>query len=173
MSGSHTILLIEDSEDDALLMKMALKGVAPTSQVHVAPDALDGMNYLSGVAAYADREKYPFPYLVICDLVLPGVSGLTFIEWVRRHEEWKHLLVLALTGAMHAADYGEVYNAGADTFLHKSPDNAETMEMLSGLFQFWIRHNIVPPDYAPHKRGKKKRNGDVLTDHSNSTQSPG
>jgi hypothetical protein len=58
---------------------------------------------------------------------------------------------------LHAADYASVYQAGADTFMHKSPDKAETMETLSGIFHFWIRQKVIPPDYAPGRKGKKRK----------------
>ena len=97
MAESRTILLVEDSEDDALLMRMALEQVTPTSQIQVVPDALCAMYYLNGEGHYADRATYPMPYLIICDLVLPGISGLKLIEWVRHNPDFEHLLVIALT----------------------------------------------------------------------------
>lgn len=160
MEPGSTILLVEDNENDALLMQLALAEILPTSSVQVVPDALSAMYYLKGIGAYADLTAHPLPYLIICDLVLPGISGLKLIEWIRRDKGFKHLLVIALTGALHAADYAGVYEAGADTFMHKSPQKAETMETLSGIFQFWIRQQIIPADFAPRKSGKKNRDQD-------------
>lgn len=164
MEQSRTILLVEDNENDALLLQMALAEILPSSHLEIVPDALSAMYYLNGVGSYADRKIHPLPYLVICDLVLPGISGLKLIEWIRRDKKLKHLLLIALTGALHAADYASVYQAGADTFMHKSPDKSETMDTLSGIFQFWIRQKIIPSDYTPERKGKKRKTGSNTAD---------
>jgi CheY-like chemotaxis protein len=157
MVESNTVLLIEDNENDAMLMRMALAEVAPTSQIITLPEALSAITYLSGGGIYADRIAHPLPYLVICDLVLPGISGLKLIHWIRNNESLKHLLIIALTGALHAADYAAVYAAGADTFIHKSPNKEETMATLSGIYQVWIRQKIIPQAYSPADFDKKGR----------------
>jgi CheY-like chemotaxis protein len=157
MVESNTVLLIEDNENDALLMRMALAEVAPTSQIVTVPEALSAITYLGGGGIYADRATHPLPYLVICDLMLPGIPGLKLISWIRNNDSLKHLLIIALTGALHAADYAAVYAAGADTFMHKSPNKEETMATLSGIYQVWIRQKVIPPGYSPMDFGKEGR----------------
>jgi DNA-binding response OmpR family regulator len=41
------------------------------------------------------------PDLVVLDLMMPEMSGLTFLRMLRAHHHWKELPVLVLTGLDH------------------------------------------------------------------------
>lgn len=63
-----------------------------------------------------DREG-PFD-LIICDFMLPGVSGLDLIERVRSSESARAIPILMISG--HASTVMErAKSAGADCFLNK------------------------------------------------------
>ena len=53
---------------------------------------------VSGEEALEALETSSLPDAVICDLYLPGISGLDVIERIRAREEWRALRVVVLTG---------------------------------------------------------------------------
>lgn len=53
------ILLCEDNEDDLFLFRRALGAARITNVIHHAADGEAAVDYLSGSAAFAEREKIP------------------------------------------------------------------------------------------------------------------
>ena len=67
--------MIEDDENDLLFLKHALNKKGLGNPVHACPDGVDAMAYLEGKGDYGDREKYPFPRVLITDIKLPKGDG--------------------------------------------------------------------------------------------------
>ena len=57
----YTILLVEDDENDAMLLRMAFERNGIVNPVQWVKDGLEAVAYLNGEGIYADRAKYPFP----------------------------------------------------------------------------------------------------------------
>lgn len=104
------VLLVEDEPLVAHTVRRMLERAG--HQVDWAP---------SGQAAL---EKLPGPYeLVVCDLVMPGVSGL---EVIRRVRALGNTPVLALSASVSARSREEALEAGAQAFLGK-PFEGQTL----------------------------------------------
>jgi CheY-like chemotaxis protein len=77
------VLLADDLEDDRILLKLAL---AHTSFIHIVGETSDGIEtiaYLQGEGKYADREKHPYPDLLLLDLKMPKRDGFEVLKWIR------------------------------------------------------------------------------------------
>ena len=85
--SAETILLVEDNPDDVLLIKRAFNKAGFKHSLQVATHGEEAVEYLAGVDAFADREKHPFPALVLLDLQLPRRSGHEILAWLRAQEE--------------------------------------------------------------------------------------
>ena len=72
------ILLVEDNEGDVALVKQSLRECEFAVNLRIARDGEEALHIL-GDAAYA-------PHLVILDLNLPKVPGLTVLELAHRRE---------------------------------------------------------------------------------------
>ena len=90
------ILLIEDSENDALLLRHAFKKAGLVNSLQVVRDGVDAMSYLLGLGEFADREKNPSPNILLIDLNLPRLNGLELLAWLRKQPEFQHLNRAAL-----------------------------------------------------------------------------
>ncbi|MHB8139895.1 MAG: response regulator [Vulcanimicrobiaceae bacterium] len=64
-----------------------------------------------------DRDA-PFD-IIICDFMLPGISGLDLIERLRAAEKTRGVPVLMISGHTNYAMDGRAKNAGANLFLNK------------------------------------------------------
>ena len=88
------------------------------NEVQVVKTVADAICYLKGDGAYADREAFPFPILVLLDLHLTDGSGFEVLDWIRRHGKAAAPAVVVLT----ASDVNAIqqsYSLGADSFLVK------------------------------------------------------
>jgi CheY-like chemotaxis protein len=120
MRGTTTILLVEDDPKDAQLADFALQKILPGVMLSFVSDGIQAVRYLSGELPYADREKYPFPDVVLLDLQLPLMDGFDVLRWIRRQPDLKLLPVIAMTGSIRKEDSSLACKSGANLCVLKS-----------------------------------------------------
>src|SRR3569832_1446866 len=101
MSNAATILLAEDNDNDALLMRHAFRRAGVSNPVLRVCDGEEAVDYLSGNGVYAVRQQYPLPVLLLLDLKMPRLNGFEVLSWVRSQERFQHLPVTILTSSDH------------------------------------------------------------------------
>src|SRR5687767_15455482 len=104
MDTPHTVLLIEDSLDDALLMQRALAKSGLRDSVHVARDGKEAIEYLTGAGSFSDRRAHPLPQLILLDLQLPEMHGLKVLEWIRCQPQFRSTVIVVLSSSREAGD---------------------------------------------------------------------
>src|SRR6266481_2179401 len=104
MLDNEFILLVEDDPNDVLLIQRAFQKAGLRAALKVVRDGAQAIDYLSGNGVYAEREKYPLPYLILLDLKMPGTDGFEVLQWVRAEPEIKRLLVVVLTSSVLQED---------------------------------------------------------------------
>jgi len=119
--SAPALLLVEDSPDDAFIMRRALKKTGLELPLHVVSDGKAALDYLDGVAEYADRERYPLPLLVFLDLKLPYLNGFEVLEWIRHHPVVRELNVVILTSSDEERDSKRAQELGVSGYLVKPP----------------------------------------------------
>jgi CheY-like chemotaxis protein len=109
------ILLVEDNSDDADLLEIALrKALGEALNIRHFPDARLAVGWLSHLPV-AD----PLPCLVLCDLHLPGMDGLSLLTWIKSHPRFGSLPVYMLTGSENPLDSDRALLERADGYLLK------------------------------------------------------
>jgi len=144
MNGSDTILHVEDSPEDVIILQYAFKQADIHNPVQVVTDGQQAIDYLSGHGQYADRLRFPLPSLILLDLKLPIKMGMQVLEWIRSQLRLKSLIVIILTSSIHEGDIKRAYDIGANAFLVKHPDTRMTIDMCKAIKQFWLLHNQPP-----------------------------
>jgi CheY-like chemotaxis protein len=132
----NVVLLVEDSAKDVALVLAAFEEWGMANPVRVAMDAQQAIDYLSGQGEYSDRTAHPRPRLVLLDLLLPKVSGLALLSWIRSHPDIGNLPVVVLTGSKNREDFEEAYRLGANACTAKTHDLAELRDLLQHLNYF-------------------------------------
>src|SRR5215813_12915246 len=95
--GTASILLVDDSEDDIILIKRAFEKWKSPVALFVANSGQEALRYLQGEQHYSNRARYPLPELVLLDLKMPGMDGFEVLNWIRAEPGLMHLRVLALS----------------------------------------------------------------------------
>src|SRR5262245_39506711 len=88
------ILLAEDDDNDVVLLERAFQKANRHDSLRIVRDGDQAINYLSGRGEYADRERFPIPFVILLDLKMPGTNGFEVLEWVRSDPELKRLLIV-------------------------------------------------------------------------------
>lgn len=133
----HTILVVEDNPDHALLVRIAVQRSVPDVEVRVVGDGVEAISYLEGVGAYGDREACPYPDLVMLDLVMPRLDGFGVLEWVRRRK-LAGPPVVVLTSSLNPQDEARARRLGAVDFQSKVADVALMGEQVRALVKRWV-----------------------------------
>lgn len=107
MAQKKRILLIEDEEDIAALIK--LQAEISGYKLHVEVDGINGYRTV-------EREK---PDLVILDLMLPGENGLDVCRKMKSHPELKRIPVIILSAKGEEIDVVLGLELGADDYVPK------------------------------------------------------
>lgn len=139
------ILQVEDDANDVFLLQHAMTAAGVENPIQVATDGQQAIDYLSGLGAFADREKFPLPCLVLLDLKLPYVMGLDVLKWIRL-QPGPILIVIMLTASAEDGDIASAYRLGANAFLTKPSKASSLVEMARAIKDFWLMQNTLPPE---------------------------
>jgi CheY-like chemotaxis protein len=111
-----TILYVEDEESDIFLMGIALKRGRVDVALHTVRDGESALRYLSGAGDFSDRERHPFPDLVLLDLNIPRVHGLKVLKWIREQPGMTALPVVIYTSSEQPKDVAAAQELQANDY---------------------------------------------------------
>jgi CheY-like chemotaxis protein len=141
-----SILIVEDSPDDLLLIERAFEKAKILNPLQVAPDGEQAIAYLEGENSFADRIRYPLPSLVLLDLRLPRKSGFDILQWIRRHERLSSLPVVMLGSSHSGLDIKRSYALGASSYLVKPVSPQALLQLVQGMNLDWMRFDTPQHD---------------------------
>ncbi|HSU52578.1 MAG TPA: response regulator [Candidatus Dormibacteraeota bacterium] len=144
MLHSEYILLAEDDTNDVVLLQRAFHKAGLRDCVRVVRDGEQAINYLSGKGIYADRDKYPLPYLLLLDLKMPGTDGFEVLQWARGETDLKRLLIVVLTSSNLQTDVDRAYELGANSYLVKPVEFDEMVNLIQRFEAYWTEINRIP-----------------------------
>ena len=107
MSQKKRILLIEDEEDIAALIK--LQAELSGYKLHVEVDGINGYRAI-------EREK---PDLVVLDLMLPGMNGYDLCRKIKSNPDLRSIPVIILSAKSEELDVLLGLELGADDYVAK------------------------------------------------------
>lgn len=116
---AHTILLVEDSPDDAFFLEYALNKAGIDYPLQVMNNGEEAIDYLLGAGRFADRASFPLPMLIFLDLKLPFLSGFEVLARIRQEPSLRHLPVFVLTGSSEPRDKQKALDLGANGYYVK------------------------------------------------------
>ncbi len=105
--ANSEILLIEDEGDVRVLISRLLG--KHQFNVTTAVDGLDGLRKLEDA----------IPDLIIADVMMPNLDGLTFVKALKNRAETKHIPIIFLTAKSDPLSMIEGINVGAKFYITK------------------------------------------------------
>ena len=139
----QTILIVDDSEDDALLMRLAFARAEFSANLQIVPDGEDAVAYLEGQFPYSDRGRFPLPTLILLDLNMPRKNGFEVMEWLRAQPEFRHLPIIVLTSSMRGSDVEKAFELGATSFFVK-PGRVDDLVSMIRCMRAWLHFSHFP-----------------------------
>lgn len=139
MSLQAPILLVEDNPMDVDLTRRAFERRKLTNPLLVARDGQEALDLIAG---WQD-ERTP-PAVVLLDLKLPKVDGISVLRALRSHERLRRTPVVVLTTSGEDADVAAAYACGANSYIVKPVDFEKFLEVAGQLEVYWMLLNTPP-----------------------------
>ena len=117
------VLIVEDNEDTRAVVAIAVRAFGWEAV------AVEG-----GQQAKDILEQEEFSAAII-DLMMPVVSGLDVVKWIRTRESKNYLPILILSALSDTKDIVVALDAGADDYLVKPFQHAELRARLNALLR--------------------------------------
>lgn len=139
------VLVAEDNPDDALLLRRALSKAGIPARLKIVSDGEEMLLYLQAKGAYADRQAYPMPSLIILDLKMPRRNGLEVLAWIAENKELAVVPTIVLSASNLDNDVRAAYNLGANTYFVKPTTFEELVDTMRMVETYWNRASKVRP----------------------------
>lgn len=117
-----TILIVDDNEDIRSYLRVLLAGL------YYVIEASDGQNGLR-------LAKESVPDLIVSDVMMPVMDGLTFCSKIKEDEVTSHIPVILLTARSEESQRIEGYEHGADAYITKPFSDHLLLVRISNLLQ--------------------------------------
>src|ERR1700730_14154707 len=140
MNTTDPIVLIEDNEDDIVVTRRALSRKKIGNPLVVARDGADALELLLG--ANGDSIN---PAIILLDLQLPKVDGLSVLKHLREDPRTKLTPVVVLTSSKAEQDVVAGYNLHANSYIRKPVDFDQFTEAVRQIGMYWLLLNEPPP----------------------------
>jgi CheY-like chemotaxis protein len=131
------ILLVEDNQADALLIREALRQVDVQYPVDLVTDGEQALERLR------DPEA-PVPDLVLLDLNLPRVDGREVLTQVKADPRLRSIPVIVLTTSSAPPDIEFAYAQGANAYVRKPLGMERLVEAAASIRDFWLGNATLP-----------------------------
>ena len=121
---TYRVLVVDDSDDDRFFLRRSIQTDSRLTIVAEVCNGEDAIAYLSGKTVFGDREKFPFPDLMLLDLKMPRKNGYEVLQWLRT-QKFEQLVVVVLSGSTLPEDAAKCRVLGADDYKMKTAREEE------------------------------------------------
>src|SRR5438105_2915869 len=132
----HAMVLLVD--DQAMVCEAVRRALANQADIdfHYCPDARDAIGI-------ANQIK---PTVILQDLVMPGIDGLTLVSQFRSNAATKDIPIIVLSTNENPQVKGQAFALGANDYLVKLPDKIELIARLRSHSKAYM--NVLQRDAA-------------------------
>ena len=134
------IMLVEDNPADILLFKKVMNTLPNKPQVEALYDGESGLEYFKNCTLM----NQTIPDLIVMDLTLPKMTGMKFLQALKKNAFTAGIPVVVLTNSVSVKEMREAYEHGAAGFIQKSVDVDEFTQSMETLINYWSKVAALP-----------------------------
>ncbi len=138
---SVTILLVEDNPADARWIMEVFKEYDISTEIHIAKDGIEAMDYLYKKGKYKDVS---YPDIIILDLYLPRINGHEILKKIKNDKNLKAIPVVVLTASNSPEDPKIAYKNHANCYISKPVDSEDLKRIVQYTGEFWLSVAEMP-----------------------------
>jgi len=150
--ADSTILLAEDDDNDAFLIRHTFRKAHLLNPIVHVRDGEEAIAYLKGDGCYSDRERFQLPFMLLLDLKMPRGDGFDVLRWVQTQSQLQGMLSVILTSCTHESDIARAHKLGAHSYLTKPGGFDELIQLMNRLNGSWLMTGVCPDVPCPHEQ---------------------
>ena len=139
-----SVLLVEDNLDDVLITKRAWKKGRINSELHVAYDGEEALDFLNKRGKYSEA---PNVSLVLLDLKMPRMNGLEVLQNIKSDKVLKKIPIVMLTTSNRNEDIEKAYEYGCNGYIVKPVSYDNFIKAVHKIEDFWLELSVSPFGY--------------------------
>ncbi len=137
------ILLVEDNEDHAELVKRGFEAHDIPNRIHHVTNGEDALDYLNRQGKYG-CQNHPLPDLILLDLRLPRMDGLRVLREIKNSDRLQVIPTVVLTSSESKNDITSAYSNHVNSYLVKPLDFNKFSDLMNELGLYWLGWNTNP-----------------------------
>lgn len=138
------ILLVEDNPDDAgLAIRELKKNNLANNLLHLS-DGQEALDFVFAAGKYSERNIKAKPKVIMLDLKMPKVDGMTVLKTIKSDERTKDIPVVIMTSSKEESDLIESYKLGVNSYVVKPVGFENFSKAVTQLGFYWLLINQVP-----------------------------
>jgi len=138
MAQQDPILVAEDDENDAFLLRRAFQKAGLSNPLIFASNGQEAVDYLRGEPPYSDRNQNPLPSLLLLDLKMPVVDGFDVLAWLKSQPALQKVPAIVFSSSGEPEDVMKAQGLGAVDFQVKPSDFLELVRVVQKLSARWL-----------------------------------
>lgn len=131
MNKSPTILIVDDDEGHAILIRENLEAAGLTNRIAHFRDGQAVLDFF-----FDDRYDHDATYLVLLDIRMPKVDGIEVLRRLKSHPEFRKLPVIMLTTTDDTREVERCHALGCSVYIQKPVDYERFTEAIRRLGLF-------------------------------------
>jgi len=143
------VLMAEDNEHDVLATKRAWKKHKIINPLYVVENGEECLDYLHNRGKYADPQTAPRPSLLLLDINMPKLDGISVLERIRNDPKLCYLPVVMLTTSKAEEDKLTSYSLGVNAYIQKPVGFDNFAEAVKNINLFWALVEFPATDAQP------------------------
>lgn len=138
--GALRIVLIEDNQDHAKILKWAFEQTTQRTHLTFFQDAETALAHLAKSSQHLSGP----PDLIFLDFNLPKIHGKDVLQQLKASENAKNVPVIILSSSERDEDVCRAYELGASTYISKAVILNELSNSLQSVLDYWSRVAKLP-----------------------------
>ncbi|MCH8568870.1 MAG: response regulator [Balneolales bacterium] len=135
------LLLVEDSNQDAFLIKESLVDQDFLKEIYHVINGEEAIKFLKKEESYKDVEM---PDLILMDINMPVMNGFEALQEIKSNSEFKHIPVLMLTTSSRNDDIIKAYTGQSNSYIVKPDDIYGLDNLAKSLKNYWLNTVRLP-----------------------------
>ena len=136
-SQQFPVLMVEDNPHDILATKRAWKQHQIPNPLFLVENGEACINFLFRQGEYSDPAKAPVPAVVVLDIKLPKIDGLSLLKKIRESNAHRFLPVVMFTTSAEETDKLQSYQMGANAYIRKPMGYQAFSDAILYISRFW------------------------------------
>ena len=132
--------MAEDNEHDIIATRRAWKKHHIANPLYVVNDGEECLDFLHHQGKYGDPDTAPSPGILLLDINMPKMDGLTVLKHIREetgNKKLRSLPVIILTTSRAEEDIFRSYDIGANAYIVKPVGFTNFCEAVRTINVFW------------------------------------